>query len=102
MDEGEGGELAVSRSSRAKCYNNREEIEMPDYQNRITTSPDVLSGKPVIRGTRISAEQILARLSEGATVEALVGAWPHLSPEDVLAALAYSADVIAHEEMLVV
>ncbi|MEI8094644.1 MAG: DUF433 domain-containing protein [Spirochaetales bacterium] len=75
---------------------------MPNYHQRISSSPDVLSGKPVIRGTRISVELILTRLAEGATVEWLLDAWPHLTRDDVLAALAYSASVVASEEMLVV
>ena len=48
----------------------------------------------------ISVEIILERLSEGATVQDLVEAWPNLTEDDVRAALAYSADVLAHEEML--
>jgi uncharacterized protein (DUF433 family) len=75
---------------------------MPNYQQRITSSPDILSGKPTIKGTRISVELILTRLAEGATVEWLLDAWPHLTREDILAALAYSASVVAHEELLVV
>ena len=55
----------------------------------------------MIRGTRISVEIILERMSEGATVQNLVDAWPNLTENDVRAALAYSADVLAHEEMLV-
>ncbi len=75
---------------------------MPNYQQRIASSPEILSGKPIIKGTRISVELILTRLAEGASVEWLLEAWPHLTREDILAALAYSADVVAHEEMLVV
>ena len=60
----------------------------------------MLCGKPVIRGTRLSVEIILERMSEGATVQDLVEAWPNLTEEDVRAALAFSADVFAHEEML--
>ena len=55
----------------------------------------------MIRGTRISVEIILERLSEGATVQDLVEAWPNLTEDDVRAARAYSADVLAHEGMLV-
>jgi uncharacterized protein (DUF433 family) len=75
---------------------------MPNYQQRITSSPEVLSGKPVVKGTMISVQLILTRLAEGATVEWLLEAWPHLSREDVLSAMAYAASVVVHEEMLVV
>jgi len=74
---------------------------MLDYRERVHADPAILNGKPVIRGTRISVEIILQRLSEGASVEALVEAWPHLTRDDIQAALAYSAGVIANEEMLV-
>ena len=59
-------------------------------------------GKPVIRGTRITVEHILTRMSEGMTIEELIEAYPNLTKEDILAALAYSADVIGKEEMLII
>ncbi|OHD56175.1 MAG: antitoxin [Spirochaetes bacterium GWF1_51_8] len=72
-----------------------------NYRERIETKPDVLLGKPVIKGTRISVELILTRLSEGMEIPELLEAYPGISKEDVFAALAYSADVISREEMLV-
>jgi uncharacterized protein (DUF433 family) len=57
-------------------------------------------GKPVIRGTRIPVELILRKLSEGATEEDLLDAYPRLSKADIQAVLAYAADVIAHETIL--
>jgi uncharacterized protein (DUF433 family) len=57
-------------------------------------------GKPVIRGTRIPVELILRKLGEGATEEILLDAYPHLTGEDIRAAIAYAADVVAHEEIL--
>ena len=53
---------------------------------RIEIDPDVMLGKPVIRGTRIPVELILRKLGEGATVEDLLDAYPHLTPEDIRAA----------------
>jgi uncharacterized protein (DUF433 family) len=64
---------------------------MPDYRERVHADPAILNGKPVIRGTRISVELILQRLSEGLTVADLIEAWPNLTTEDIQAALAYSA-----------
>ncbi len=55
----------------------------------------------MILGTRVSVEIILKRLSEGATVQDLIEAWPNLTEDDVRAALAYSADVLAREELLI-
>ena len=64
---------------------------------RIEINPEVMMGKPVILGTRITVELILRRLSEGATEADLIDAYPRLTPEDIHAALKYAADVVAHE-----
>ena len=67
---------------------------------RIEINPQVMLGKPVIRGTRIPVELLLRRLAEGATSEALLDSYPRLTIEDIRAALAYAADTIAHETTL--
>ena len=67
--------------------------------NRIEVSPQVMLGKPVIRGTRIPVELLLRKLSEGATEADLRDAYPRLTPEDIQAALAYAAAVVGHEEI---
>jgi uncharacterized protein (DUF433 family) len=66
--------------------------------NRIEVNPKVMLGKPVIRGTRIPVELILRKLSEGAMEADLLDAYPRLTREDIQAALAYAADILAHEE----
>jgi uncharacterized protein (DUF433 family) len=58
-------------------------------------------GKPVIRGTRIPVELILRKLSEGAAEADLLDAYPRLNKEDIQAALAYAADSLAHETILI-
>lgn len=68
--------------------------------NRIEMRPDVMLGKPVIRGTRIPVELLLRKLSEGATEESLLDAYPRLKREDIRAAIAFAADTVAHEELL--
>ncbi len=70
--------------------------------DRIEMNPKVMLGKPVIRGTRITVELILRKLSEGATEAELLDAYPRLSPEDIRAALGFAADVLAHEETVLV
>ena len=70
------------------------------YKERIITDPNIMLGKPVIKGTRITVELILRKLSEDITIEELLNAYPHLTKEDILAALSYSADVISHEELI--
>lgn len=67
---------------------------------RIEIDPTVMMGKPVIRGTRIPVELIVRKLSEGATEADLLDAYPRLVIEDVRAALAYAADALAHETII--
>ena len=69
-------------------------------KNRIEIDAVVLIGKPVIRGTRIPVELVLRKLSEGASEADLLDAYPRLTREDIQAALAYAADLIAHETIL--
>ena len=66
--------------------------------DRIEVNPKVMMGKPVIRGTRITVELILRKLSEGATLTDLLDAYPRLTREDIQAAIGYAADTLAHEE----
>jgi uncharacterized protein (DUF433 family) len=68
--------------------------------DRIDVNPDVMLGKPVIRGTRIPVELILRKLSEGASEADLMDAYPRLTREDIQAAMRYAADTIAHEEVI--
>ena len=68
--------------------------------DRISVDAEVMQGKPVIRGTRIAVDLLLRKLSEGATEAELLDAYPHLAAEDVRAALAYAADAISHEEIV--
>ena len=67
---------------------------------RIEINPQVMLGKPVIRGTRIPVELILRKLGEGATEAELLAAYPRLTHADIQAALAYAADSLAHETIL--
>jgi uncharacterized protein (DUF433 family) len=69
---------------------------------RITVNPDVMLGKPVVRGTRITVELILRKLGEGATERDLLEAYPQLTKEDIQAAITYAADALAHEETVLV
>ena len=63
----------------------------------IEINPEVMLGKPVIKGTRIPVELIIRKLSEGAKEADLLEAYPRLTSEAIRAALAYAADVLAHE-----
>ncbi len=67
---------------------------------RITIDAGVMQGKPVIRGRRITVDLLLRKLSEGATEGDLLDAYRHLTAEDVRAALAYAADAVSHEDIV--
>ena len=69
--------------------------------DRIEINPKVMMGKPVIRGTRLTVELILRKLSEGATEGELLNAYPKLTREDIRAAIRYAADALAHEETII-
>lgn len=78
-----------------------EVTEMGDLiQERIEINPEVMLGKPVIRGTRITVELILRKLSEGATEADLLEGYPRLTRQDIQAALAYAASSLAYETIL--
>ena len=66
---------------------------------RIEINPKVMMGKPVVRGTRITVELILRKLGEGASEADLLEDYPHLTPEDIRAAMRYAADSVGHEEI---
>ncbi len=66
---------------------------------RITVNPEILAGKPIIKGTRISVELILEMLSSDMSVEEILDEYPHLKKEDILAAVKYAAKVIKNEEV---
>jgi uncharacterized protein (DUF433 family) len=68
--------------------------------DRIELNPAVMLGKAVIRGTRIPVELLLRKLSDGASEDDLLDAYPQLTREDIRAAMRYAADTLAHEEVV--
>ncbi len=70
------------------------------WQDRIATDPEILAGKPVIKGTRISVELIVGRLADGWTFEAVLESYPHIVHADVLAALAYAAAQLREDDYI--
>jgi uncharacterized protein (DUF433 family) len=69
--------------------------------DRITYDPTVLGGKPTIKGTRISVQFILELLAAEMSIDEILAEYPHLTREDVLAAINYAARTIADEEIVV-
>jgi uncharacterized protein (DUF433 family) len=66
---------------------------------QIVSDPAVMRGKPTIRGTRITVELILDELGQGASLDDLIRDYPHLSRDDILAALRFAADWLRHDDI---
>ena len=72
---------------------------MKEIGDRITVDPDVLVGKPTIRGLRISVEQILKALAAGVTTQDLLQDYPELEEEDIKASLLYASRLVEEERV---
>ena len=62
---------------------------------RVEISPDIMTGKPVIRGTRVAVELVLRKLGAGISSEAILVDHPRLRIEDIRAAQTFAADYLA-------
>ena len=67
---------------------------------RIEINPEIMGGKPVIRGTRIPVELVLRKLGAGMTPEAIIADHRRLALDDIRAAQAFAADYLADEELI--
>jgi len=70
------------------------------WENYVERNPDVLAGKPVIKGTRVAVELILERLGDGWSETELLASFPQLKPEHIRAAQAYAAAALASDELI--
>ena len=68
-----------------------------DWRDRIVSNPDILVGKPCVKGTRLSVELILGWLAQGWTHDMLLESYPQLSRDDILAALGFAAEKLREE-----
>lgn len=68
--------------------------------DRIEINPEVMLGKPVIRGTRITVEIILEKMAAGCPIEEILEEYPRLTRNDVLAAVAYARQAIGTDEII--
>ena len=67
--------------------------------SRITTNPKIMVGKPIIRGLRITVDQILKTLVAGVNIKELLEDYPELEREDIEAALLYAAELVEEERV---
>jgi uncharacterized protein (DUF433 family) len=70
-----------------------------DYNKYIIRNPEVMLGKPIIKGTRITVELVMRKLAGGYTIDDLIASYPHINKEQIYAAFEYAADLIANEEV---
>ena len=66
---------------------------------RIVLDPSILSGKPVVRGTRLSVDFIIGLMAEGWGEADILGNYPGLTREDIAACLAYARDILRAEKV---
>ena len=71
-----------------------------NYRERIISNPDIMLGKPTVKGTRITVELLLKKLSSGSTMDDIIISYPHITKDDILAAIDYAAEVVGNEEMI--
>lgn len=74
-------------------------VEGMGWSERITIDPQILVGKPAVKGTRISVEMILDLLAAGWTHEQILDSYPTLAEEDLRACLAYASEVLRSEKV---
>ncbi len=73
-----------------------------NWRDHIVSDPEILVGKPVVKGTRLSVELILERLADGWTPEDLFKSYPRLTPEALQAVFAFAAEVLKDEDYVAV
>ena len=69
------------------------------WREMIESKPDLLSGKPCVRGTRLSVEHLVGLLAQGWPEQEVLDAYPGLTREQLLACLKYAAETVANEEL---
>ena len=87
----QGGELG-------KAYNERPRslvfLFSMSWQDHISIDPQILVGKPVVKGTRIAVELVVELMANGWTQEQILENYPNLTAEDIRACLSYASEVL--------
>lgn len=69
------------------------------WNERIVVDPKILTGKPVVRGTRISVELVVDLLAAGWNHSQILTSYPHLAEEDIRACLSYASELLREEKV---
>jgi uncharacterized protein (DUF433 family) len=70
-----------------------------DWRDHITVDPQILAGKPAVKGTRISVELVIDLLAAGWTEQQVLASYPTLKADDVRACLAYASEILHGEKV---
>ncbi|AUS99827.1 antitoxin [Nostoc sp. CENA543] len=70
-----------------------------DWQTRITLDPNILVGKPIIKGTRLAVEFIIDLLAQGWTTDEILRNYPGITIMDIQACLSYASDALKSEKV---
>lgn len=71
-----------------------------DWKQYIEENPDIMLGKPVIKGTRITVELLMEKLGQGASEEEILASYPFLRPEHIQAAHAFAAAYLSFDRTI--
>lgn len=75
-------------------------LQDPKLLERIVLDPDVMVGKPVIRGTRLTVEFILGLLAQGATEDEILDEYHNLTQEDIRACLTFASESVSDSSFM--
>ncbi len=78
------------------------EMDNRGLLKRISVNPDVMVGKPTIRGLRITVEQVLRAIAAGVSEEELLEDYPELEREDIRAVFLYAVELVSEEQVFTV
>jgi uncharacterized protein (DUF433 family) len=92
------GATGVSPVGSESGFSSVEELIMT-WQDHITVDQNVLVGKPIVKGTRISVEFVIDLLARGWTAVDVLKEYDHLKPDDIQACLAYASDLLKSEKI---
>jgi uncharacterized protein (DUF433 family) len=90
----------ASRAALEYCQSAKRSSQSPMTEHpRISLAPDVLAGKPVIRGTRISVEFVIGLMADGWSEVDILQNYPGVTHDDIIACLAYARDTLSSEKV---
>ena len=79
----------------------KNQVSGMDWKGRIVVDPEILLGKPTIKGTRMSVEFVIELLGGGATVTDILEEYGHVTAEDIQACLGYAGELLKSERIYV-